>query len=159
MVGVASVAVRDECWVDCVDEFGVEHHVPLRLAVSVAFEHAAPVRQFPSYRGQRSFSGLWWSVTTATLVGYESWLDRDWFMAFDSSCDVAGNASQPFWLSWRGSSEVKRHAPDFLLRCADGGVAVVDIRADARAGEDDRAVFEKTEAVCASLGWGYCRFG
>jgi hypothetical protein len=159
VLGVAPDWVLDECWVDYVDWSGVEHHDPLHLVATMAFEQAKPVRQFPSYRGQRSFPGLWWSATTATHVGYESWLERDWLMAFDSSSDVTGIASQPFWLSWRTGSAVTRHAPDFFLRCADGGVVVVDIRADARIDADDRAVFESTEAVCASVGWGYRRLG
>jgi hypothetical protein len=159
VLGVASAQVVDECWVDYVDGSGVKHHLPLRLAGSAALEYAAPVRQFPSYRGQRSFPGLWWSATTAAHIGYESWLERDWLMAFDSSCDVISIASQPFWLSWQAGSSTKQHAPDFFLRRADGAAMVVDIRADDRIGEVDRAVFERTEALCASVGWGYRRLG
>ncbi|HZE16063.1 MAG TPA: hypothetical protein VE197_10340, partial [Mycobacterium sp.] len=68
--------------------------------------------------------GLWWSATVAAHVGYESWLERDWLMAFDSSCDVIGIASQPFWLSWQAGSSTKQHASDFFLRRADGAVAM-----------------------------------
>jgi hypothetical protein len=157
--GTPAVGVLDDCWVDYVDGSGVEHHLALRLAVTVAFEHVTPVRQFPSYRGQRNFSGLWWSATMATLVGYESWLERDWLMAFDASPDVVGVASQPFWLSWCADPNIKQHAPDFFLRCADGGVVVVDVRADERVGDDDRVVFERTAMECASVGWRYRRLG
>ena len=61
--------------------------------------------------------------------------------------------------SFDNALDVTRHAPDFFLRCADGAAVVVDIRADARIEADDRAVFESTKAVCASVGWGYRRHG
>lgn len=41
------------------------------------FGAVSPVRQFPSYRGQRNFPGSWWSATLSELVGYESWVERD----------------------------------------------------------------------------------
>ena len=47
-------------------------------AWSVPFEECMPVRGFPSYKGQRNHVGRWWTATTGSLVGYESWLERDW---------------------------------------------------------------------------------
>ncbi|WET81613.1 hypothetical protein P3102_10545 [Amycolatopsis sp. QT-25] len=58
------------------DERG-EQRVSLTEAWSVAFEDCAPVRGFRSYKGQHHFNGRWWTATTDTLVGYESWLERD----------------------------------------------------------------------------------
>ena len=43
----------------------------------VGFEDAVPVRDFPSYRGQRHFPGMWWLATTGRHVGFESWLERE----------------------------------------------------------------------------------
>lgn len=43
---------------------GGEVHGRLADYWSVPFEDARPVRAFPSYQGQRSFSGYWWSATT-----------------------------------------------------------------------------------------------
>lgn len=48
-----------------------EHRLPLADAVSVPFEAGRPVRDFPSYRGQRHFPGLYWSSTTGGHVGFE----------------------------------------------------------------------------------------
>ncbi len=45
-------------------------------------------RGFPSYGSQRNSPVLWWSATRGSDVGYESWLERDWLTAFDSSLDV-----------------------------------------------------------------------
>ena len=57
-----------------------------------------PVRGFPSYKGQRNHVGRWWTATTGSLVGYESWLERDWLMLLDFDPDVVGIAAQPFWI-------------------------------------------------------------
>ncbi|MFE3945064.1 hypothetical protein ACFXPV_24900 [Streptomyces sp. NPDC059118] len=51
---------------------GVERRVPLASAAGVRFEDGRPVREFPSYRGQRNYPGLYWSATAGTHVGYES---------------------------------------------------------------------------------------
>ena len=47
-----------------------EQRLPLVQAWSVPFEACRPVRQFPSYKGQRHYSGRWWTATTSTLVEY-----------------------------------------------------------------------------------------
>jgi hypothetical protein len=57
---------------------GTERRVPLDPASAPEpLEMAAPVRSFPSFRGQRNFPGLWWSATSGRHVGFESWLERD----------------------------------------------------------------------------------
>ena len=53
-----------------------ERDAPLARVHSVRFERARPVREFPTYCGQRNFPGLWWSSTMRDLVGYETWLER-----------------------------------------------------------------------------------
>jgi hypothetical protein len=42
------------------DADGCERRDSLVATLAVRFELAPPVRSFPSYRGQRSNSGLWW---------------------------------------------------------------------------------------------------
>ena len=66
-------------------------------AWSVPFEECMPVRGFPSYKGQRNRVGCWWTATTGSVVGYESWLERDWLMLLDFDPDVVGIAA---WLLW-----------------------------------------------------------
>jgi acetyl-CoA C-acetyltransferase len=61
--------------------------------LSVPFEACRPVRDFPSYKGQRHYSGRWWTATTGTLVGYESWMERDQLALLDFDPDVVGIAS------------------------------------------------------------------
>jgi hypothetical protein len=126
---------------------------------SVPFERCRPVRSFPSYRGQSSFSGWWWLATTAEHVGYESWLERDHLIAFDADPDVALVASQPFWIYWSQGGKTRRHAPDYFLRLRDGRAVVIDVRVDERIADRDAEGFGATARACASVGWEYRRVG
>jgi hypothetical protein len=139
-----------------VTEDGAEHRVPLAEAWTVPFESCAPVRRFMSRKGQRHLSGLWWSATTGTHVGFESWLERDHAMLLDFDPTIVGIASQPFWLRWEdeGGKPVS-HAPDFFARRADGSALVLDCRPAERRGPRDAAKFDATEQACALTGWEY----
>lgn len=129
----------------------------LDRAAVVPFEHdCSPVRNFPSFRGQRNFPGLWWFATTGAHVGHESWVERDQLMALDADPDVVGVLSQPFWIHWPDGT---RHAPDYFVRRRDGSAVVVDVREDDRISEADRQVFDRTAAACETVGWGYRRVG
>jgi hypothetical protein len=67
---------------------------------------------------------------------------------------VVGIAAQPFQLSNREGRVAHRHVPDLLLRHADGGVLVVDVKPAHRM--DDpvvRAVFDWTATVVGWRGW------
>lgn len=135
---------------------GIEERRPLTEAWGVPFERALPVRRFTSRKGQRHFSGLWWSVTTGGHVGFESWLERDHVMLLDLDPTVVGIASQPFWLGWRGEGgSWIRHVPDYFARRQDGSAVVVDCRPVERRAPRDVAKFEATAAACGELGWDY----
>lgn len=139
-----------------VNEYGLEHRVPLADAWTVPFEYGRPVRRFTSRKGQRHLSGLWWSATTGSHVGFESWLERDHLMALDFQPDVVGIASQPFWLHWVDEmAERVSHAPDFFARRTDGSAVVIDCRPVERRKPRDVAKFEATAAACALVGWEY----
>jgi hypothetical protein len=137
------------------DEDG-EQRRPLTEVWSVPFESGVPVRGFPSYKGQRNHVGRWWTATMQSLVGYESWLERDQLLLLDFDPEVVGITSQPFWLFYNTPEGKRRsHAPDYFARLADGSALVVDCRPAERIKAKDRAAFEATEAACAVLGWRY----
>jgi hypothetical protein len=92
-------------------------------------KRVAPVRSFGSFRGQRSFQGLWWFATTGEHVGFESWAEREAVMLLDFDPDVVAVSSQPFCLMW-DQPRVRRHVPDFFARLADGSALVIDVRPD-----------------------------
>ncbi|MFJ1895449.1 TnsA-like heteromeric transposase endonuclease subunit [Streptomyces sp. NPDC088115] len=139
---------------------GVERRVPLARAARVRFEDGRPVREFPSYRGQRNYPGLYWSATAGTHVGYESWLERDHAMLLDFDPQVSALVSQPLWLFWENArGKAVSHAPDYFVRRADGSVLLVDSRPEERRPARDLEKFAATERACAEIGWGYALWG
>ncbi|MFC5954768.1 TnsA-like heteromeric transposase endonuclease subunit [Streptomyces pratens] len=127
----------------------------------VRFESAGQVRVFPSYRGQRNFSGWYWAATSADLVGYESWVELSHLMRLDAEPEVCGVVSQPFRLSWRydGRSRRVSHTPDYFVRRRDGRVVVLDVRPDELVEPEDAVKFAATAVACARVGWDYERVG
>ncbi|WP_420864159.1 TnsA-like heteromeric transposase endonuclease subunit [Streptomyces deccanensis] len=79
-------------------------------------------------RAQRHFAGCYWAATTASLVGFESWLERDRAILFDHDRRVVGLASQPFRVTWQGTTRQVSHTPDYFARLEDGSGLVVDVR-------------------------------
>ncbi|MEV6034017.1 TnsA-like heteromeric transposase endonuclease subunit [Nonomuraea sp. NPDC052116] len=136
-----------------------QRQTPLAIAWNTRFERVQPVRHFPSYRGQRNFSGYWWSSTMRDLVGFESWLERDQVMMLDFAPEVTAFSSQPFWLTWPEGGKTRRHAPDYFARLSDGTGVVIDVRADDQIEPKDAAAFAATEAACETVGWAYRRVG
>jgi hypothetical protein len=78
------------------ESIGGTRQGPLAELWSVAFERVRLVRMFPSFRGQRSFPGLYYAATMDAHVGFESWAERDVAMMLDFDPDVVGFSSQPF---------------------------------------------------------------
>lgn len=139
-----------------VTETGVEKRVSWWQLPEMIDELGRSVRSFPSYRGQRNYPGWYWSSTLARRIGFESWVERDHLVALDFDISVVGIVSQPFWLSWTPEGgKRRRHAPDFLVRSADGAVMVLDSRPAQLIGKRDREAFDSTGQACARLNWRY----
>ncbi|MFC9938562.1 TnsA-like heteromeric transposase endonuclease subunit [Nocardiopsis alba] len=132
---------------------GTEQRLPLEQATRYPFESVIPVRSFPSFRGQRNNTGWWWTATTGSHVGFESWLERDLLIGFDFDPTVTAISSQPFWLLWHEDGRVRRHAPDFFLRHACGTGSVIDCRPADRIEPRDAAAFATTARACSQMGW------
>ncbi|HEX5298474.1 MAG TPA: TnsA-like heteromeric transposase endonuclease subunit [Streptosporangiaceae bacterium] len=120
---------------------------------STPFERAGPVRSFPSFRGQASFTGLYYAATMEAYVGFESWLERDVAMMLDYDPAVVVFSSQPFWLHWAQDGGQRRHVPDYFARLADGMAVVIDVRPDDRIERRDAEAFAATERACREVGW------
>lgn len=136
-----------------------ERRGALKVCWNTRFEDLPPVRSFPSYQGQRNFSGLYFAASMGRHVAFESWLERDHLMMLDFSPMVRSFAAQPFWLSWSAGGRIRRHVPDFFVRQADGSGVVVDVRPDKRIKPIDAEAFAATAEACKSVGWGYRRVG
>ncbi|MFG2848071.1 TnsA-like heteromeric transposase endonuclease subunit [Kitasatospora sp. NPDC048296] len=131
----------------------------LGLSWDTPFEAVEPVREFSWRKEARGFAGWYFSTTVRDHVGYESWLERDRLILLDRDPQVVGISSQPFWLHWHDGSRMRRHAPDYFVRLADGGARVVDVRAEDDVDETAREAFAATEDACRAVGWEFERAG
>lgn len=115
-----------------------------------------PVRRFRSFKGQRHYSGWYWSATMGRHLVYESLLELSRLMLADFDPTVVGIAAQPFQWSGPDGDRVRVHVPDLLLVQADGAVTVVDVKPPGLI-EDPRVVaqFGWTRQVAAARGWGF----
>ena len=139
---------------------GREVRTGLDRLLCADLESCMPVRSFPSFKGQRSFPGWYWSATMGRRVGFESWVERGHLVALDFDPAVTAIVSQPFWLHWRTpAGKVRRQSPDFFARLADGRGLVIDSRPDSVADDGDRESFAATARACEVLGWDYAVCG
>jgi hypothetical protein len=136
---------------------GVERAGTLARWWGEPFERALPVRSFSSFKGQRNFTGLYWAATSCSLVGYESWVERDAVMSLDFDPAVVALASQPFRIAWADGE--REHTPDYFVRLVDGTGVVVDVRPKELVDEATAEVFAFTARVCEEVGWQFRHVG
>ncbi|MFE0732974.1 TnsA-like heteromeric transposase endonuclease subunit [Streptomyces antibioticus] len=162
MVGAPALAYGDAALsafeLDFLDA-GERRREPLGRAWSTRFEVGDPVRTFQWAKDAEGFAGWYYSVTAGGHVGYESWLERDRLILMDRDPEVVGIASQPFWLHWREGKRLRRHAPDYFVRLADGRGRVVDVRAGDRMDEATAELFAGTQLACRAVGWEFSHVG
>jgi len=115
-----------------------------------------PVREFRWVKGQRHYSGWYWSSTTGGLVVYESRLEMARVMLADFCPDVVGIAAQPMQLVGADGCRVRRHVPDLLLVHVDEGVTVVDVKSPhMREDVEVGALMEWTRRTVGLRGWAF----
>jgi hypothetical protein len=116
---------------------------------------AAPWRTFRWYKGQKHYSGVYWSATTRTHVPYESRLELTRLLRADFDTATTAIVAQPFLLRALVDGKQRRHVPDYLLLGEDGPL-VIDVKP--LASLDQRKVsftLDWTEKVVSSRGWRY----
>jgi len=128
----------------------------LDQAVLTELAGSLPVREFRWYKGQRHYSGWYWSSTMNGLVAYESRLELARIMLADFDPSVTAIAGQPFRLIGTDGARIRRHVPDILLVSADGGAMVVDVKSPHKRDDPDvRAVMQWTRDTVGLRGWGF----
>jgi len=135
---------------------GEQVDTTLDLVAAGELAQSLPVREFRWYKGQRHYSGWYWSATMQGLVAYESRLELARIMLADFDPGVTAIAGQPFRLIGSDGDRIRRHVPDILLVTSDGGVTVVDVKSPHK--RDDpgvRAVMEWTGRTAGLRGWGF----
>jgi hypothetical protein len=100
---------------------------PWRLADSVVLSNSAPWRTFRWYRGQRHYSGVYWSATMRDHVAYESLLELSRLIFADFDRSVQRIAAQPFLMKAKVDGKIRKHVPDYFL-VTDHGPVVVDVK-------------------------------
>jgi hypothetical protein len=142
-----------------IDADGVERSGPLTRFWAEPFEFASPARSFNAFKGQKNFTGEYWAAISRSLVGYESWVERDAAMALDFDPAVVAFASQPFRLLWSDGECERGHTPDYFARLLDGTGVVVDVRPEGLVDEATAEVFAFTARVCEVVGWRFRQVG
>jgi hypothetical protein len=114
-----------------------------------------PWRRFPWYRGQRNYSGSYWSATERGMVGYESRLELAHLILADFDTNVKRIASQPFHLVIRADDRRVRRTPDYLLMTATGA-RIVDVKPWKELPKEEvKQLLELTGVVVESAGFDY----
>ncbi|WP_234042274.1 TnsA-like heteromeric transposase endonuclease subunit [Streptomyces marianii] len=128
----------------------------LDQAAEVAFESCPPIRRIPHYIGQKHTPGWFWSATTGTLLGYESYLESQWLTLYDFDPVITGISTQSLILDGVGVGEVWEHTPDIFCRRSDGTALLVDVKNPRLLDHPDVLLqAERTLAACEELGWDY----
>ncbi|MCW1957609.1 MAG: TnsA-like heteromeric transposase endonuclease subunit [Mycobacterium sp.] len=114
---------------------------------------AVPWRSFRWYRGQKHYSGTYWSSTVGGHVTYESRLELSRLLLADFDAEVRHIVAQPFLLRARVNGKLRRHVPDYLL-IEDSGPVVVDVKPARRLADPKVAfTFGWTRQVVEERGW------
>jgi hypothetical protein len=115
---------------------------------------AQPVRRFAFRTGQRHRPGLHYMVSTGRHHGCESREEAQLLLALDFAGAVTEVLSQPFRLKFTTGDGSGEHIPDFLVVAGDG-VWLIDVRPQARIGDEDRVRFAAAGEVALVAGWRY----
>jgi hypothetical protein len=127
--------------------------VPIRDADPDVIRIAHPYRTFRWYRGQRHYSGSYWSSTESAHVIYESRLELARLLMADFDTSVTKIIAQPFLLRAIIGGKVRRHIPDYWLLTRDAPI-VVDVKPAKRMSNPIvQATFAWTRELMESIGW------
>ena len=116
---------------------------------------SVPWRVFRWRKGQRHYSGSYWSSTMDAHVIYESRLELSRLIFADFDRSVSRIFAQPFILAANVGCKRRRHIPDYLLM-ADDGPIVVDVKPAAQLARPKVAeTLAWTQQVVDARGWRY----
>ncbi|MGP4089955.1 TnsA-like heteromeric transposase endonuclease subunit [Streptomyces sp. KR55] len=116
---------------------------------------AVPWRTFRWFKGQKHYSGIYWSATANDHVIYESRLELARLLFADFDPSVRHIVAQPFLLRADLEGKVRKHIPDYLLITGQGPV-VVDVKPLHRVSKPEVAfTFDWTRRTVESRGWQY----
>lgn len=128
---------------------------PWSAVSSDALREAAPWRTFRWYKGQKHYSGTYWSATCGSHVIYESRLELARLLLADFDRSASWIVAQPFLLEAVVDGRRRRHIPDFLL-FTDTGPVVVDVKPPSQLIKPVvEQTFAWTRRAVEERGWSY----
>jgi hypothetical protein len=113
------------------------------LVTESLLSSAEPWRIFRSYRGQRHYSGSYYSITDGRHVIYESRLELARALLADFSQKVHRICAQPCALRTRVDGRLRRHIPDFMF-FGSAGLTLSVVKP---------AILLDDPKVAATIGW------
>jgi hypothetical protein len=108
-------------------ESGVTEDKPWSIVSSAVLSSTVPWRKFRWYKGQRHYSGAYWSATMLDHVVYESRLELARLIFADFDRSVHRILAQPFLLKVKVGGKIRKHIPDYFLS-TDHGPVVIDVK-------------------------------
>lgn len=136
-------------------ESGVAEDESWTVVDSTVLSNTAPWRTFRWYKGQRHYSGAYWSATMRDHVVYESRLELARLIFADFDRSVHRILAQPFLLKTKVDGKIRKHIPDYFLVTDDGPV-VVDVKPQHLLAKPTVAyTFAWTRRLMEGRGWQY----
>lgn len=134
---------------------GLEENLEWASVPLDVLRNAEPCRTFRWHKGQKHYSGTYWSATVCDYVIYESRLELGRLLFADFDPKVRHIVAQPFLLKAEVQGKLRRHIPDYLL-LTDSGPVVVDVKPRHRLERPQIAfTFAWTRQAVESRGWQY----
>ena len=93
-------------------ESGVAEDESWTVVDSAVLSNTVPWRTFRWYKGQRHYSGMYWSATMSDHVAYESRLELSRLIFADFDQAVQHILAQPFLLKAKVDGKIRKHIPD-----------------------------------------------
>src|SRR5487761_1130930 len=136
-------------------ESGVAEDKSWTVIDSAVLSNTVPWRKFRWYKGQRHYSGVYWSATMRDHVVYESRLELSRLIFADFDQAVQRILAQPVLLKAKVDGKGRKHIPDYFL-ATDHGPVVVDVKPEHLLAEPTVAyTFAWTRRLVEARGWRY----
>jgi hypothetical protein len=136
-------------------ESGVAEDKPWTSVDSSQLSNTVPWRTFRWYKGQRHYSGTYWSATMRGHVIYESRLELARLIFADFDQAVHRILAQPFLLKVKVDGRMRKHIPDYFL-VTDRGPVVIDVKPEHLLAKPTVAyTFGWTRRLVEARGWQY----
>lgn len=122
---------------------------------SGVLSNTVPWRTFRWYKGQRHYSGMYWSATMSDHVVYESRFELARLIFADFDRSVHRILAQPFLLKVKVGGKIRKHIPDYFL-ATDHGPVVIDVKPEHSLSKPTMAyTFAWTRRLVEARGWQY----